>query len=302
MEDRIRANGKYNFKKNAPLYLMLAPFMLLFFTFTVFPVMFSIFISFTHYNVLQPPTFIGFDNFRRLFLEDDLFILSIQNTFIMALITGPLGYLLAFLMAWLINELPTKLRVVLTIVFYAPSISGNAFVLFLFLFSSDPFGWLNATLLSLGILDEAVLWLSDPAYMMPIVIGVSLWMSLGFGFLSFVAGLQTVDRAQYEAAYVDGITNRWQELWFVTLPNMRPILMFGAVLSITGALGVGDLTMALTGFPSAQYATHTMVNHLVDFGSVRMELGYASSIAVILLVLMLTANKLVQMFLRRVGT
>jgi len=302
LDDRIRANGKYNFKKNAPLYLMLAPFMLLFFTFTVFPVMFSIIISFTHYDVLQPPTFVGFDNFRRLFLEDDLFILSIQNTFIMALITGPLGYLLAFLMAWLINELPTKLRVMLTIIFYAPSISGNAFVLFLFLFSSDPFGWLNATLLSLGIIENAVLWLSDPAWMMPIVIGVSLWMSLGFGFLSFVAGLQTVDRTQYEAAYVDGIANRWQELWFITLPNMRPILMFGAVLSITGSLGIGDLTAALTGFPSAQYATHTMVNHLVDFGSVRMELGYASSIAVVLLVIMLSANKLVQMFLRRVGT
>jgi multiple sugar transport system permease protein len=138
--------------------------------------------------------------------------------------------------------------------------------------------------------------------MMPIVIGVSLWMSMGFGFLSFVAGLQTVDKSQYESARVDGITNRWQELWYITLPNMRPQLMFGAVMSITAALGAGDITVALTGFPSASYATHTMVNHLTDYGSVRMEMGYASAIAVVLFALMLGCNKLVQMFIKRVGT
>lgn len=281
---------------------MLLPFLILFFTFTVLPVLFSMVVSLTHYDVLNPPRFIGFENYRRMFLDDDLFTLSVQNTFVIALLTGPIGYILSFLMAWLINELTPKVRAVLTIVFYAPSMSGNAFVLFLFLFSSDPFGWLNSLLLSYGLLEEAVLWLQDPNWMMPIVIGVSLWMSLGFGFLSFVAGLQTVDRNQYEAAYVDGISSRWLELWYITLPNMRPQLMFGAVMSITAALGVGEITMILTGFPSAQHATHTMVNHLVDFGSIRMEMGYASSIAVVLLVLMLGCNKLVQLFLRRVGT
>jgi len=302
MDDKIRANGRYNFRKNRNLYLLMLPFMSLFFVFTVLPVLYSMVVSMTHYDVLHPPTFIGFDNFRRMFLEDTLFTLSVQNTFIIAIFIGPVGYMLSFLMAWLLNELPPKLRAVLTVIFYAPSIAGNAFVLFLLLFSSDPFGWLNATLMRYGITHEAILWLSDPDWMMPIVIGVSLWMSMGVGFLSFVAGLQTVDKTQYEAGYVDGIKSRWQELWFITLPNMRPQLMFGAVISITTALSVGDITVILTGFPSPQYATHTMVNHLVDYGNVRMEMGYASAIAVMLLAIMLGLNKLVQKFLRRLGT
>ena len=281
---------------------MLAPFMVLFFTFTVAPVLFSVFTSFTQYDVLNPHRFIGFTNFRRLFIEDALFIRSIQNTFIIAALTGPVGYILAFTMAWLINELPRKVRAILTIVFYAPSMGGNAFVLFLFLFSNDPFGWLNSWLMNIGILTGPRLWLAEPSSMWPILVGISLWMSLGFGFLSFVAGLQTIDRTQYEAAYVDGISNRWLELWYITLPNMRPQLMFGAIMSITGALGAGEMASALFGFPSPHYATHTMANHLSDFGGTRMEMGYASAIALLLLGMMLGANKLVQRFLRRVGT
>ena len=301
MEDRIRSNGKYNFRKNLPLYLMLLPFMTIFFTFTILPVIMATFTSFTHYDVIQPPRFIGLENFRRLLLEDTLFTLSIQNTFITAVLIGPTGYLLAFFMAWLINELPRKLRAVLTIIFYAPSMSIAAFTgFFLFFFSGDPFGWLNSILLTRGLIEEPILWLMDSDYMIPIVVGTQLLMALGIGFLSFVAGLQTVDKTQYEAGYVDGIKNRWQELWFITLPNMTPQLRFGAVMTITGVLALDP--SGLMGFPSAQYRTHTVVNHLTDYGSVRMEMGYASAIALILLLIMLGCNKLFQMFLRRVGT
>jgi len=301
MDDRIRSNGKYNFRKNAPLYLMLLPFMILFFTFTVLPVAMAMFTSFTHYDVLQPHRFVGLENFRRLFLDDQLFVLSIQNTFTLAVLIGPIGYILAFFMAWLINELPTKLRAVLTIIFYGPSMAAGAFmVFFAFFFSNDPFGYLNSFLISRGFMEEPILWLMDPDYMIFVVVITQLLMSLGIGFLSFVAGLQVVDKTQYEAAYVDGITNRWQELWFVTLPNMKPQLMFGAIMTITGSLSLDP--SALMGFPSAQYRTHTMINHLVDYGSVRMEMGYASAIAVLLLLIMLGVNKLFQMFLRRVGT
>lgn len=302
MDDKIRANGMYNFKKNKNLYLMMLPFMLLFFTFTILPVLTSIVFSFTNFNVLQFPQFVGFENYKRLLVNDSIFITAVKNTFVIAVITGPIGYLLAFLMAWLINELPRKIRAVLTIIFYAPSISGNVYLIFTLIFSSDPYGYLNAKLLDWGIIDTAILWLQDTRYMMGIVVLVSLWMSLGFGFLSFVAGLQTIDRAQYEAAEVDGITNRWQELWYITLPNMKPQLMFGAVMSITAALGVGDITVALTGFPSTAYATHTIVNHLNDYGSIRMEMGYASAIAVMLFAIMQICNRLVQKFIRRVGT
>jgi len=217
----------------------------------------------------------------------------------LAVLIGPIGYLLSFLTAWLINELPRRLRAVLTIVFYAPSMSGNAFVLFILLFSSDRFGWVNSWLITNGFISEPILFFEDPRWMIPLVVMINLWMALGLGFLSFVAGLQTVDKTQYEAAQVDGISNRWQELWFITLPNMRPQLMFGAVMTITAALSIN--TEVLTGFPSAQYRTHTMVNHLTDFGSVRMEMGYASAIALLLLFIMLGCNKLFHMFLRRVG-
>ncbi len=302
MDDKIRANGRYNFRKNKNLYLMMLPFLLLFFVFVILPVLASMVFSFTDFNLLQFPRFVGFDNYRKLLLNDAIFITAIKNTFVIAVITGPVGYLLSFLMAWLINELPPKIRAVLTIIFYAPSISGNVYLVFTLIFSSDPYGYLNARLLDWGILDTAVLWLQDTRYMLFIVILVSLWMSLGFGFLSFIAGLQTIDKTQYEAAEVDGITNRWQELWYITLPNMTPQLMFGAVMSITSSLGVGDITVALTGFPSTGYAAHTMVNHLNDYGSIRMEMGYASAIAVMLFGVMLLSNRVVQRFIRRVGT
>ena len=302
MEDRINVNGKWNFRRNKNLYLMLLPFMSLFFFFTILPVLFATVISFTIYDVINPPRFVGLDNFIRLFVEDDIFTLSIRNTFTIAIFIGPVGFILSFTMAWFINELPRRVRAVLVLIFYAPSLAGNAFMLFSLLFSNDRFGWLNSFLISRGLMEEPILFLSDPTYMMPIVIGVSFWMSLGFGFLGFVAGLQTLDKSQFEAGYVDGIQNRWQELWFITLPNMIPQLMFGAVLSITGALGVGAITTSLMGFPSAQYAVHTMSNHLDDFGLIRMEMGYASAIAIVMLVMMLSLNKLFQRFLRRLGT
>ncbi len=302
MNDKIHSNGYYGFKKSKNLYLMMLPFLILFFTFTVLPVLTSILFSLTDFNILQLPKFVGLRNYQKLFLEDDIFITAIKNTFIIAVITGPIGYLLSFLMAWLINELPPRIRAVLTIIFYAPSISGNVYLVFTMIFSSDPYGYLNALLLDWGILDEAVMWLQDPRYMLTIVILVSLWISLGLGFLSFIAGLQTIDKTQYEAGEVDGITNRWQELWFITLPNMKPQLMFGAVMSITSALGVGDITVALAGFPSTGYAAHTIVNHLNDYGSIRMEMGYASAIAVVLFAIMMLSNRLVQKFIKRVGT
>lgn len=302
MDDKIRSNNPRSFWKNRRLYLMLLPFLILFFVFTILPVLTSVVFSFTNFNVLQFPQFIGLENYKKLFLDDPEFITAIKNTFILAVITGPIGYMLSFLMAWLINELPPKIRAVLTVIFYAPSISGNVYMIFTIFFSNDPYGYLNAKLLDWGLIDSAILWLKDPKYMMAVVIVVSLWMSLGFGFLSFIAGLQTVDRSLYEAGAVDGIRNRWQELWYITLPSMKPQLMFGAVIAITNALGIGNLTTALMGFPSPNYATHTVLNHLQDYGSIRMEMGYASAIAVFLFAIMLISNGLVRKFIKVVGT
>ena len=281
-------------KKSKMCYAFLAPYAILFTLFYVVPVVISIFYSFTYYNILETPRFIGLANYISLILEDDIFLIAI--------ITGPLGYIMSFLFAWLINELPRWVRSIAVIVFYAPSIAGNCYVIFSVFFRGDAYGYVNAFLMNLGIIDAPVLWFINPDYMLPICMLVILWMSLGTGFLSFVAGLQGVDRSQFEAGYMDGIKNRWQELWYITLPNMKPMLMFGAVMSITQAFGVCDVTMALCGYPSTDYAARTIVTHLFDYGFTRFEMGYACAIATILFLMMILCNKAIQSLLKRVGT
>ena len=283
-------------------YAFLAPYAILFTMFYIFPVIASIYFSFTYYNILEPPRFIGLQNYIALILEDDIFLTSIKNTFLIAIITGPLGYMMSFLFAWLINELPRWVRSIAVIVFYAPSIAGNCYVIFSVFFRGDAYGYVNAALMNMGIIDTPILWLINPDYMLPVCMLVILWMSLGTGFLSFVAGLQGVDRSQFEAGYMDGVKNRWQELWYITLPNMKPMLMFGAVMSITQAFGVCDVTMALCGYPSTDYAARTIVTHLFDYGFTRFEMGYACAIATILFLIMILCNKAIQGLLRRVGT
>lgn len=289
-------------KKSKMCYAFLAPYAIIFTLFYILPVATSIFFSFTYYNILETPRFIGIQNFTSLILQDDVFLIGIKNTFMIAVITGPLGYIFSFLFAWLINELPRWIRTIAVVVFYAPSIAGNVFVIFSIFFRGDAYGYVNAFLMNVGIIDAPILWLIDPKYMLPICMVVILWMSLGTGFLSFVAGLQGVDRSQYEAGYMDGIKNRWQELWFITLPNMKPMLMFGAVMSITQAFGVCDVTMALCGYPSTDYAARTVVTHLFDYGYSRFEMGYASAIATLLFLVMILCNKAIQSLLKRVGT
>jgi len=291
-----------NIVKSRVCYIFLAPYAIVFALFFIAPLVVSIFYSFTYFNILEPPRFIGLRNYINLMLGDDVFLKAVKNTFIMAAITGPVGYIFSFLFAWFINELPRYIRALVTLIFYAPSISGAVYMIWAIIFSGDAYGYINGLLLNLGILDKPVLWLTDPKYMMPVMLIVILWMSLGTGFLAFIAGLSTIDVTLYEAGLMDGIKNRWQELWYITLPNMKGMLMFGAVMAITQSFGVADVTVALAGFPSTDYAVHTVVNHLVDYGSLRFEMGYASAIATLLFLSMIICNTVVQKLLRRVGT
>lgn len=288
-------------KKHKQKYLMILPFGVLFITFTLLPVLIAIVLSFTSFNMAELPKFIGFDNYINLIVQDDIFLIALKNTFVLAIVTGPVSYLLSFMLAWLINELPPVPRAILTLVFYAPSISGNAYLFWKLFFSSDSYGTLNAVLMDLGIINNPILWFSTAADIMPILIIVQLWLSLGVAFLSFIAGLQTVDRSLYEAAAVEGVRNRWQELWYITLPSMKPQLMFGAVIQITNSLSISSISMELAGFPSVEYAGHTILTHLHDFGYVRYEMGYACTIAVVLFFIMILCNVLVQKLLRKIG-
>ena len=289
-------------KKHKVGYFMALPFFLLFFVFTVLPVILSFVLSFTTFNLLEFPKLVFMDNYIRLFLDDDVFISAILNTLKFSMITGPGSYLLSMLFAWFINELRPKIRAVATLFFYAPSISGQIYLIWTVLFSSDQYGFVNAWGIKLGLLNEPVLWFQDEKYIFPLIVTVALWTSLGTSFLTFIAGFQVVDKSLYEAGAVDGVKNRWQELWYITLPTMRPQMMLGAILAITQFFGFGAVITALVGFPSPNYCAHTIMHHLEDYGNARFEMGYASAIATILFFMMIGANMLVTKMLRKVGT
>ena len=285
-------------RKNRDNYLMVAPYAVIFTVFTVIPVVLAIVMSFTYFNLLEPPQFRGLFNYMRLFLDDDVFWLSMKNTLIFALLTGPLSYFLCLVFAWLINELPVRARNLFTLVFYAPSISGALYVIWSFIFSGDAYGMANGLLMQLGVINEPILWLIDPRYDLGIVIVVQLWLSLGTSFLAFIAGLQGVDRSLYEAGAIDGIRNRFQEFVKITIPAIGPSLLFSAVMQISSSFSVGRICMALTGFPSTDYSTSTIVTHILDYGTLRYEMGYACAIATVLFLMMLLTNQVIRRLLR----
>lgn len=282
-------------------YLFIAPFAAAFITFTALPVGMAIVNSLTRYSVLEPPVFVGVDNYIRMFTTDKTFQLALKNTLLLAAIIGPCGYLLSLVMAWLINSLPRAVRTFFVIALYTPASATSVYVIWKIIFSGDEYGLVNGFLKTWGFIMEPISFLYDTKYMLLVLIICQIWVSMGVGFLGFVAGLKNIDKQYYEAAAVDGVKNRWQEAWFITLPMLKPQLLFGAIMAITGSFGIGNETVQLFGMPSTGYAAHTMINHLSDYYSIRYEVGYASAIAAMLFVLMISANKLVNALLRRVG-
>lgn len=303
-EGKPMTKGRYTriqMKRNWQGYVMVAPFLILFIAFTVVPVVLSILLSFTSFNMLEFPEGKGLQNYIQLFLADDLFITAFSNTMMFAITTGPASFILSFVVAWFINELSPKMRALVTIIFYAPSISGTAYMVFGIFFQGDIYGYVNGWLLKMGLISQAIPFFKDTRYIVPLCIVVALWTSLGTSFLSNIAGLQGVDHSLYEAGAIDGVKNRWQEAWYITLPQMRSILLFGAVMSITQSFGFGAIVNALCGNPSTDYVAWTLQHHLTEYMTVRFEYGYASAIAVILFFIMMAANLLVQKFLSKVG-
>lgn len=280
-------------RRSKSSYLFLAPFMLLFLMFSVLPVLTALFLSFTDFNMVSVPSLVGLSNYTRMLLNDEVFITSIKNTMVFAVITGPVSYLLCLMLAWLVNEVGDKLRVIFTVIFYAPSLTGSAVTIWMYIFSGDSYGMINSLLMQLGWITDPIQWLIDPTYNMTIVIIVQLWLSLGAGFLSFIAGFKNIDRSIYEAGAIDGIKNRFQEFWYLTLSSMRPQLMFGAVMQIVSAFSVSSVPVALTGFPSTNNSTTTILTHMMDVGSTRMESGYACAIATVLFLFMILTRNVI---------
>ncbi len=288
-----RPKSKMDTRKTITGYLFLAPFLVLFVTFTLIPIATAMGLSLTNYNLVQSPEFIGLTNYRNLILEDDVFLTSLANTLVFAILTGPLGYIASFIMAWLIT-LMNKGRGAFALAFYAPSLTSGVAMstIWLIIFSGDRNGYLNNFLMDLGVIVEPILWTKDADFLKWVIVIISVWMSMGTGFLVFLAGLQNIDPALYEAARVDGMKSRLQELRYITLPLMKPQLLFGAVNSVVGAFAIFDVATSVAGMPSPNYAAHTIVAHLYDYAFIRMNMGYASGVAMILFIITFVVGRI----------
>ena len=292
---------KDSFLEQLPMVVMLAPFFIFFCLFTLIPIFSSIGLSFTSYDLLSTPKFIWIDNYERMFVGDEVFMTVVKNTLVFAIIAGPAGFLLAFVLAWFVNEFSPAIRTVLSFMFYSPSLVGGALLIWKVLFSGDAYGYLNSMLLSVGAITEPITWLKTPSYLMPIIIMVQLWQSMGVSFLSNISGLQNIADDLYEAGAIDGIRSRWQELRFITLPQMKNMLLFSAVMQIQSSFSVSAIAIELAGFPSTQYAVDTIVSHMTDMATVRFEYGYASAIAVVLFIMMAGTRMLIGKVLSLIG-
>lgn len=272
---------------------MAVPFLIFFFVFTVLPILSSAFLSLTSYDMVSSVKFIGIDNFRRMLVEDSTFVITVKNTLVFAIIAGPLGFLMSFVLAWLVNEFSPKVRAILSFLFYAPSLVGNAYFIWQVAFSGDSYGYVNSMLISIGVITDPITWFKEPAYIMPIIIVVQLWQSMGVSFLANISGLQNVNRDMYEAGAIDGIRNRWQELRYITLPAMSHMLLFSAVMQIQSSFSVSAIATTLAGYPSKSNAVDTIVSLMTDVASTRYELGYASAMAIVLFFIMVATRILV---------
>ena len=270
-------------------YLILLPFLLAFFIFNMLPVLASMVLSFFDYDMVSSPLFIGFGNYIRMFTADRTFFKVVGTTLKFALIVGPGGYLLAFLLAWMINEFPRAIRVLLTFVFYVPSLVGNALYIWQVMFSGDSYAYVNNILLSFGFITEPIQWFQNTSYNFFVIVLVQLWMSMGISFLANISGLQNVNTELYEAGAIDGIRTRWHELWYITLPSMKTILLFSAVMQIQAAFSISTLIKTLAGYPSVNNSVDTLVSYIEDVATSRYEMGYAAALSVFLFAVVIGA-------------
>lgn len=283
------------------MVVLALPFLLLFFLMVVLPILVSLFLSFCSFDTLSAPKFIFLENFKRMFVTDDMFGKIATNTLVLAVITAPAGFLLSYVLAWFINEFNPAVRSFLSFLFYAPALVGNAYFIWQTAFSADAYGYVNSLLLSVGLLNEPVQWLKEPEYIMPIIIAVTLWSSMGVSFLADIAGLQSINPSLFEAGAIDGIRNRWQELWYITLPSMKEILLFGAVMQIASAFSIGGVITTMCGYPTVNNCADTIVMYLSDIAHTRMEMGYAAAISIFLFAMMAIFRTVVAKLLRSTG-
>ena len=293
---QARASVQHWFTKEGSAYAFLLPYGLLFIAFIVVPVLAAVALSFTFFDSIQAPRFIGLDNYISLVTQDDTFMRYVlPNTITFAVIVGPLGYAFAFFLAWILAQLPRIPRTIFALILYLPSMTASVAmaVVWKTLFSGDQTGYLNAFLLGLGAISEPIQWLQSPQYLMLIMVLVTLWSSMGIGFLAMLAGILEISPELYEAAAIDGLSSRFQEIFYITIPSMKPQMLFAAVMAAVGTFQAGAIGVVLSGTnPTPQYAGQLIVNHIEDYGFLRYEMGYAAAISVVLLVMVLFISRI----------
>ena len=290
ISERRLSKKKVSFSQDAlraPFVVMLLPFLILFVVFTLIPIAASVVLSFFDYDVVNTPQWVGLGNYLKMFVNDYEFGPAVGNTLKFAIVTGPISFVLAFLLAWMINEFGPRTRSLLSFLFYSPALVGNGYFIWQIMFSGDSYGYVNSLLISMGIITDPIVWFRDPNYAFTIVMIVQLWMSMGISFLANIAGLNNVDEAMYEAGAIDCIRNRWAELWYITVPSMKSILLFSAVMQVQSTFSISAVATTLTGFPSVNHSTETILTHITDVGTVRFDMGYASALSVFLFALMM---------------
>jgi len=275
-------------KHQKPQWLLLLPYGVIFVVFIIVPILMAVYLSFTYFNTIEPPTFIALQNYINLFTVDSTFLqYVIPNTITYAVFVGVGGYVLSFFLAWSLSQLTHGLRTVMAIIIYSPSMTGTILVstIWAVIFDGSQDGYLNYILMNLKIIDEPIQWLQSSTYLLPIMIVVALWSSMGVGFLSILSGITNVNKELYEAAYVDGVKNRWQEIIYVTIPSIKPQMLFGAVMAIVNTFQTSGMGVALSGSnPTPNYSGQLIGTHIEDFGFIRYEMGYAAAISVVLLI------------------
>jgi len=292
---------KKGLKESTVYYLIMAPFMILFFVFGILPILASMVLSFFDYDMVSTPIFIGFDNYIRMFTQDDAFFNVVGTTLKFAILVGPGGYILAFTLAWMINEFPRPIRVFLTFIFYVPSLAGHALYIWQIMFSGDSYAYINNLLISFGFITEPIQWFQSTDYNFTLIVVIQLWMSMGMSFLANIAGLQNVNTELYEAGAIDGIRTRWHELWYITMPSMKTILLFSAVMQIQTAFSMGSLQQSLVGYPSVNNSVDTLVLLIQDVGTARYEMGYAAALSVFLFAVIIIFRYAIGALLNLVG-
>jgi len=281
-------------RMNHPAWFFV-PYVMLFLTFIIIPVIIAVGLSFTYFNTIEAPEFVGLRNYVELLTRDEIFMQYVlPNTVKFAFIVGPIGYLMSFFLAWVLAQVPHRTRTIFAIILYSPSMTAGIAmaVVWRVLFSGDQSGYLNSLLLNWGLVQEPIQFLTSPEHLMTIMIIVSLWASMGVGFLAMLAGILNIDQTLYEAAYIDGLRNRWQEVFYITIPSMKPQMLFGAVMAVVGTFQVGLIGVQLSGAnPTPQYAGQLLVNHIEDYGFIRFLMGYASAVSVVLLLIIYGISK-----------